>query len=340
MTGESTPATTSARLMSILDSLILAQALYAAAQLGVADLLKEGSRPVAEMARGLQVNESALYRVLRALAGENVFEETSPGTFANTALSRFLLKGVPGSIRPTLIFRGSEFFFAPFGEILYSIETGQPARTRMLGMNGFEYLQQHPEVARVFDDAMTNLSELSAPTIASAYDFGAWGSVTDIGGGNGILLASILRAHPGLRGVLADLPHVVSRAQQQGFLGGGLERRSSFEPCDFFREVPSGTRLYIMKNAIIDWSDERAHAILVNCRRAVPADGALLLIDFVIPNGNSPAPAKLVDIAMLVLTGGKVRTVGEYSHLLASANFRLSQMIATSGLNIIQAIPS
>jgi O-methyltransferase domain/Dimerisation domain len=340
MTGEFTPATTSARLMSVLDSLIVAQALYAVAQLGVADLLKEGPRPVVEMARGLKVNESALYRVLRALAGESVFKETSPGMFANTTLSGFLLTDAPGSIRPTVIFRGSEFFFAPFGEILYSIETGQPARTRMLGMNGFEYLQQHPDVARVFDDAMTNLSELSGPTIASAYDFGAWGSVTDIGGGNGILLASILRAHLGLRGVLADLPHVLSRAQQQGFLGGGLERRSSFEPCDFFREVPSGTRLYIMKNAILDWSDERAQAILANCRRAVPADGALLLIDFVIPNGNSPAPAKIIDIAMLVLTGGKVRTVGEYSHLLASANFRLSHMIETSGLNIIQAIPS
>jgi O-methyltransferase domain len=340
MKGESTAATTSARLMSVLDSLILAQALYAVAQLGVADLLRKGPRPVAEMALVLQVNESALYRVLRALAGESVFEERSPGTFANTALSRFLLKDVPGSIRATLIFRGSDFFFAPFGEILYSIETGQPARTRKLGMNGFEYLQQHPEVARVFDDAMTNLSELSGPAIASAYDFGAWGRVTDIGGGNGILLAAILRAHPGLRGVLADLPHVLSRAQQQGFLGGSLERRSSFEPCDFFREVPSGTRLYIMKNAILDWSDERAHIILANCRRAVPADGALLLIDFVVPNGNTPAPAKLVDIAMLVLTGGKVRTVGEYSHLLASANFRLSHIIPTSGLNIIQANPS
>ncbi len=210
----------------------------------------------------------------------------------------------------------------------------------MLGMNGFEYLRQYPEAARIFDDAMTNMSELFGPGIAAAYDFGAWGSVMDVGGGNGMLLAALLRGHPGLGGVLADLPQVLARAQQHSFLNRDLETRSAFQPCDFFREVPSGCRAYVMKNVIIDWDDERAHAILVNCRRAVPADGVLLLVDFAIADGDPASLEKLADVTMLVLTGGKVRTVREYNDLLADADFRLTRVIPVADLKILEAIPA
>ncbi len=340
MTPQAASSMTPMHLLRMADGLIVHQALYAAAKLGVADLLQDGSRTAGELARQLEVNEAALYRILRALASQGVFEETAPRTFVNTALSRFLCTGVPGSIRSLLIFRGSEFFFAPFGEILYSIQTGQSARTKMYGMNGFEYLGQHPEMARIFDDAMTNISTLMGPVVAAAYDFGAWGSLMDVGGGNGALLAAILRAHPGLRGVLADLPHVLERARHCGFLGGELEARTAMQHCDFFGEVPSGCRAYLMKNVIHDWNDERAHHILVNCRRAVPADGVLLLVELAVPEGNLPSAGKLVDIVMLVLTGGKERTVEEYRELLAGGGFRLNQVISTSAqLAVIEAMP-
>jgi len=315
--------------------------MYVAATLGVADLLRDGPRTTVDLGRQLDVNEAALYRTLRALAGEGIFEETAPRTFANNQLSRFLATDVPGSIRSILTFKGSGFFFAPFGEILYSIQTGQSARTKTLGMNGFEYLRRHPEMARVFDDAMTNVSELSACAIASAYDFGHWGSLMDVGGGNGILLAAILKAHRGLRGVLADQPHVLERARQLGFLGGELEARSTMLDCDFFRQVPSGCRAYILKHVIVDWDDERAHAILANCRGAIPADGVLLVVDFALPAGNLPSAGKLADIAMLVLTGGKVRTVQEYRDLLGGAGLCLGQVIPVPGdLQIIEAMPA
>jgi hypothetical protein len=116
--------------------------LYAAAKLGVADLLADGPQTTAQLAGQLEVKESPLYRTLRLLASQGVFEETAPRTFAQTALSRFLCTGVPGSVRSTFIFRGSEFFFAPYGEILHSIETGQPAREKIFGMNGFDYLRE------------------------------------------------------------------------------------------------------------------------------------------------------------------------------------------------------
>jgi hypothetical protein len=341
MTPQAAPATTPSQLQQMSNGLILHQALYAAAKLGVADLLQEGSRTAGELAGELEVNESGLYRLLRMLASQGVFEETAPGTFSNTGLSQFLRTGVPGSIRSIVIFRGSQFFYGPFGEILHSVRTGQPAREKLYGMNAFEYLQQHPEMARVFDDAMTNMSELMGPGVAAAYDFEAWGTLMDVGGGNGMLLASIMRAHPKLHGVLADLPHVLERARKRGFLGGELEDRSAMQPCDFFQSVPSGCRAYVMKNVIHDWDDERARQILVNCRRAVPSDGVLLLVEWALAEGNRPSTGKLADIAMMVLTGGKERTVPEYRDLLAEAGFRLAQIFPAQGeLSVIEATPA
>jgi hypothetical protein len=247
---------------------------------------------------------------------------------------------VPDSVHSILIFRGSELFFVPFAEILYSVRTGEPARTKVFGMDGWEYLKQHPEQARIFDDAMTDMSAIVGPMVAGAYDFGRWGSVMDVGGGNSILLASILKAHPEMRGVLADLPHVLERAQQRGFLGGELQVRSAMQPSDFFREVASGCRAYVMKNVIHDWDDEHAEKILGNCRRAVPEDGALLLVEWTLHEGNLHPEGKLFDVVMLVMTGGKERTTEEYRQLLARVGFRLNQVILTSsGLSIIEALP-
>jgi hypothetical protein len=328
------------QLLSMSHGLVIQQALYSAAKLGVADLVKDGPQTSSELARELKVNESALCRILRLLASQGVFEETSPRTFVNTELSQFLRSGVHGSVRSILIFRGSELFFGPFAEILYSVRTGKSARTEVFGMDGWEYLKQHPEQARIFDDAMTDMSAIIGPTVAAGYDFGRWGSVMDVGGGNGILLASILKAHPEVRGVLADLPHVLERAQQRGFLGGELQVRSAMQPCDFFREVPSGCRAYVMKNVIHDWDDEHAEKILANCRRAVPADGALLLVEWTLHEGNLYSAGRLFDVVMLVMTGGKERTAEEYRQLLFRAGFRMNQVIPTSSdLSIIEALP-
>jgi hypothetical protein len=341
MTSQPTPDASLTQLLRMADGLIIHQSLYAAAKLGVADLLADGPQTTAQLAGQLEVKESPLYRTLRLLASQGVFEETAPRTFAQTALSRFLCTGVPGSVRSTFIFRGSEFFFAPYGEILHSIETGQPAREKIFGMNGFDYLREHPDTARVFDDAMTNMSMLVGPAVAAAYDFGAWDSLMDVAGGNGILLSNILRAHSKLRGVLADLPHVLERAREHGHLGGDLEARCVMEPCDFFQRVPSGCRAYVMKSVIHDWDDERAHKILVNCRRAVPKDGALLLVELVLAEGNLPSLGKIIDVVMMVLTGGKERTEQEYRDLFSAAGFRLKHVYPTStDFRVIEAMPA
>jgi hypothetical protein len=341
MTPEANSPAAPFQLLRLREGLVVHQVLYAAAKLGVADLLNDGPRTTIDLAAQLEVNESALRRVLRALASKGVFEETSPRSFANNAASSYLRTGVPGSMRSMMIFGGTESFYRPFGEILYSIQTGQSARSKVLGMDSWEFMQQNPAAARIFDDAMTDFSALVGPAIASAYDFGQWGNIMDVGGGNGVLLAAILKAHAGLTGILADLPHVLERAGERGFLGGELRFRSSMLPCDFLYEVSSGCRAYVMKSVIHDWDDEHAHTILVNCRRAVPADGALQLVECALPEANVPSASKLLDVVMLIMTGGRERSIEEYGQLLANAGFRLNRVVpTTTDFIVVEALPA
>jgi hypothetical protein len=327
-------------LLRARDGLILHQTLYVAARLGVADLLEEGWRSAAELARELKVNEDALYRTLRLLASQGIFEENNARSFRNTQISSFLRTGVPGSVRSLFIYWGSDFYYPCLGEILHSIRTGEPSRTMLSGTDGFEHLRRDPELARIFDDAMTNMSELIGPAIAAAYDFGAWGSLMDVGGGNGILLSKILHAHPGLRGVLADQEHVLERARERGYLGGDLEPRATMEPCNFFEHVPPGCRALLMKSVIHDWDDDQARIVLSNCRKVIPADGVLLLAEWDLCGANVPSNGKFIDVVMLMLTGGRERSVDEYRELLASAGFRLSKVVpAAAQFAVIEAFP-
>jgi len=184
------------------------------------------------------------------------------------------------------------------------------------------------------------MSQLVGPAIAAAYDFGTWGSLMDVGGGSGILLSHILRAHPGLRGVLADQEHVLKRAREHGYLGGDLGERTTMEPCNFFENVPQGCKAYLMKSVIHDWDDDQSRIILNNCRKAIPNDGALLLAEWDLFGENVPSNGKFIDIAMLVLTGGRERSMNEYRELLASTGFRLNRVVPTTAqFAVIEAFP-
>jgi hypothetical protein len=327
-------------LLRARDGLILHQALYAAAKLGIADRLNGGWRCAVDLAEELKVNGGALYRILRLLASQGVFEEDGARRFKNNQVSDFLRTDVPGSVRPLLLFWGSDFHYPCFGKILHCIEIGEPSRSLLSGTDGFEHLRQDPEHARLFDDAMTTMSELAAPAIATGYDYGAWESLMDVGGGNGILLSHILRAHRGVRGVLADQEHVLTRARDRGYLGGDLEGRASMEPCNFFEQVPGGCRALLMKSVIHDWDDEQARIILSNCRKAIPEDGVLLLVEWDVLAENVPSAGKFIDIVMLVLWGGRERSTEEYRNLLASTGFRLNKVYPTAAqFAVFEAFP-
>jgi len=340
MGAQSTSTATPLHLFRMTDGLIVHQALSAAAKLGIADLLKDGVRSTTDLAATLEVNDDALYRTLRFLAGQGVFQETAPRMFVNSALSQWLRSDVPGSVRSVLIYRGSPFYFSPFGDLLYSIQTGAPALEKTHGVTGFEYMRRNRDEGDMFDNAMTDVSMLWAPGIVAAYDFGRWGWLMDVAGGNGLLLATILRAHPALRGVLADQPEVLERARQREFWSPDLTGRVRFEPMDFFEAVPPGCRAYLMKNIIHDWDDERARRILLNCRRAVPDDGVLLLVEYCLGGENTPTVGKTVDVVMLTMTGGKERTVREHRELLTSAGFSLNETVPLSqDVMILEARP-
>jgi hypothetical protein len=323
----------------IMQSLVLRQSVFAAAEFGIADLLAIGPKSVSELAAQLHLDESSLGRILRLLASEGIFAESTPGVFANNAVSNCLRSDAHLSVRALARFGGSDFVYGAFAEILHSVRTGQPGRLKTLGMEGWEYLKNDAALARLFDDAMTCLSSLAAPGIAAAYDFGKWESLMDVGGGNGVLLAAILQSHPTLRGVLADQAHVLERARERGF-PSALETRFTMQPCDLFQNIPAGCCAYLMKSVIHDWNDTDAVRILRNARKAVPENGALLLVESNLPENGSPSRARFVDVTMLVLTGGKERTSAEYGALLEQADFRLNRVTPTpSDFNILEALP-
>jgi hypothetical protein len=327
-------------LLNAHNGLILHQTLYAVARLGVADCLDSGWRSAPDLAQELRVNEDALYRVLRLLASQGVFEENGDHSFRNNGVSDFLRSDFPGSLRRLFIFWGSDFSYASLLHIMRTLETGKCAPMLLSGNDRFEQLRRDPEQARIFDDAMTSMAQLSGPAIAAAYDFGRWETLMDVGGGSGILLSFILRAHPQLRGVLADQEHVLERARERQFLGGDLAGRASMESCNFFENVPGGCRAYLMKNIIHDWDDEQSRAILANCRKAVPSNGALFLVELLIGGENIPSLGKFIDIAMLSLTGGRERTEPQYAALLSSAGFHLNQVFPVNAqFCVIEAVP-
>lgn len=327
-------------LLRMTGGLILHQCLHAAAVLSIADLLKGRAASAAELAGGLQVHEEALYRVLRVLSGQGVFEEIACRTFANSPLSECLRTDVSGSLRPLLMMRGDPYAVAALGELLFSITTGKPSFEKLCGSEIFSHLRRSQNEALAFDDAMTALTALWAPRIATAYEFAQWGSLMDVGGGNGLLLTEILRVHQELRGVLAEQPDVLKRACECEFFSGELAGRVRFQACDFFQAIPAGCRAYLLKMIIHDWDDERANQILINCRRTVPEDGVLLLVEYQLGERNTSSLGKTVDIFMLAVTGGKERTVDQHRKLLSSAGFALSRTIPVSDeVMILEAVP-
>lgn len=313
----------------------VAQALHVAAELGIADLLHEGSRSTEDLAQATGTDADALYRVLRFLASEGVFREEAPRRFAQTELSDALRADAPASPRDFIRMVNAEPY-AAWAELLYSVRTGKPAFDTVFGASRFEWLAEHPEQAALFQRAMIALSLGANVEVAEAYDFSACKRVVDVGGGHGQLLSAIVTRNPHLSGVLQDLPAGIAAAREG--VGGPLPR-CELVAGDFFESVPAGGDAYIMKKVIHDWDDARAAKILDNCRRAMATGGKVLVAETIVPTGNERHPIKVMDLNMLVVTGGLERTQEHYERLLARAGLRLARVIATrSPLSILEGV--
>jgi hypothetical protein len=315
------------------------QLVYVAAKLGLADLLRDGPRSVDHLAESVSANPKSLYRVLRALAGLGVFTEMERGVFGLTPLAQALRTDVPVSIRRYAIMNGEEWFWSSWGNLLQSVRTGRTAFDEIMGISLFEFLDRNADAARVFDEAMESMTSIQVQAIVSAYDFSRCSTVIDVGGGRGALIRAFLRAYPKATGILFDRPPVIE-ALSRSIEAMGLANRCHLVAGDFFETIPAGGGAYLLKDIVHDWPDDRAVAILRNCRRAMRADARLLLIERVVPSGNEPSAAKLADINMLVITGGLERTEAEYRTLLSAAGFRLTRVIPTrSPSSIVEGAP-
>jgi hypothetical protein len=315
----------------------ISQAVYAAAKLGLSDLLHEGPRTAEELAAKTGTLPDPLFRLLRALASVGVYQQQADGRFALTPLAEDL-RDVPGSARAMAIMSGEEHYHA-WGELMYSLKTGQPAFDKVYGKPVFDWLSQHPEQAAIFDQAMVSIHGRETNAMLDAYDFSGYGTVADIGGGNGSVLRGILQRHPTVRGMLCDLPGVLERAEPS-IVADGLAGRVHLVPTDFFVAVPPGADAYLMRHIIHDWTDEQSRTILNNIRQVIAPSGRVLIVESVIPPGNEPFFGKLLDLNMLVMPGGKERSEAEYRELLASAGFRLDRVVPTATeISVLEASP-
>jgi hypothetical protein len=308
---------------------IVAQALYVAAELRIADHLADGSRTAAALADATHADPAALYRLLRTLTGVGLFTQTADGEFATTPLGESLRSDAPGCAGAMVRMIAGPTLFRACGELLHAVKTGGTAFDKALGQPVFGYFAEHADEAAVFNDAMIGFHGSEPPAVAAGYDFSKIGTLIDVGGGTGNLLMTILEAYPMVRGVLYDLPHVVAHARQ-AIERRGLTARCEVKEGSFFDAIPTGGDAYLMSHIIHDWDEGKCLSILGNCRRAMGRDARLLLVEMVIPPGDEMHPAKLLDLTMLIATGGRERTADEYRDLYAKAGFELTRVVPTA----------
>lgn len=326
-------------LLQMMTGYWVSQAIYVAAKLGLADLLADGPKSAEELAAATGSHAPSLYRVFRALASIGIFTEASPGRFGLTPLAALLQTGRPGSMRALAIMYAEEQFHA-WGNVLESVQTGEAAFNRLYGMDYFAYLAQHPESNQVFNEAMVGWTSQLVGAVVDTYDFSPFGTVVDVGGGYGALLAAILQKNPTQRGILFDQPHVIVDAEQHLRTARVVDRCTCIAGS-FFEAVPPGGDAYVLAQILHDWDDEDCVTILKQCRTVMPEHGRLLIVELVLPPGDQPFFGKWLDLHMLTLLNARERTEAEYGALCHEAGFTLTRVVPTlPGPSVVEAVPA
>ena len=326
------------RLLDMIFGFMVSRSISVAAQLGVADHLKAGPKSADELAPAVGADPRSLYRLLRALSGAGVFAEGADGRFGLTPLSEQLRSDSAESLRSFALTLADEVNFAMWAELPYSIQSGKPAVPYKLGMPFFDWLEQHPTKAKEFNDAMTSFSASGAAAVLAAYDFSGIKKLVDVGGGHGLLLASVLSKYPNMRGVLYDAAPVVAGAKDL-LAGHGVADRCETVGGDFLRSVPAGGDVYILKHIIHDWSDDECTTILRHCHAGMTEGGKVLIVEMVIPGPNVPSLSKFLDLQMMVFLTGRERTEAEYRQLLERSGFVLTRIVDTpSPYSVIEGV--
>ena len=325
-------------LLGLINGFQITQAIRVASTLRIADHLNDGARSAAELASLTKSHPDSLYRLLRALAAVGVFREEEGQRFLLTPMGDCLRTDSATPIGAWAELVGSPYFWQAWGHLLHSVRTGENAFQNLNGLNVWQFRAEYPEHGATFDLAMTQLSGSSADPVIRAFDFSSIRHIVDVGGGQGLMLAAILRAHPLMSGTLFDQPDVVGRAKEV-LTERGVIDRCGIVAGSFFEGVPEGADAYLMRVVIHDWQDENAIAILKVCRRAMSETAKLLLIERVIGPPNQLPATKFTDLNMLVSPGGRERTYEEFLLLLAKSGFELMHIFPAGIYNVIEARP-
>jgi hypothetical protein len=308
-------------LRRLINGYQVTQAIHVAAVLGIADLLADGPRSSDELAATTETHPGMLYRVLRALAGVGVFREEEDCHFALTDLGACLRADAPEPVGGWAAFVGEPYHWQAWSALLHSVRTGENAFQYVHGSDPWTFRARHPELSAGFDRAMTDVSRQLSAAILASFDFGRFGQLVDVGGGNGAFLAAVLAKHPAMHGVLFDQPHVVSGAGPV-LAAAGVAARCEVVGGSFFDAVPPEGDGYILKAILHDWEDAPCIQILQTCRRAMADGAALLVVERDLGRPNQDPDAKFSDLNMLVGPMGQERTPDEYAALFAAAEFR------------------
>ena len=308
--------------------------IYVAAELGIADLLREGPKTADELALASGAHGPSLYRLLRMLAGYGIFVEDGPGRFGLTPAGALLQTGALRDVVRMM----NEADWNAAGHLLHSIKTGKSAFNHVHGLGFFEYLGAHPDAQERFDRGMANGASIENPVVAGSYDFSKFRRIVDVGGGRGGLLAEILKLYPTPKGVLYDQPQVV--AHPDYLTTAGVRDRCEVVAGNFFESVPRGADAYVVKRIIHDWDDDICVGILRRCRDAVSDEGRVIVVDAVVPAGNEFHSSKPSDLLMMVLLGGRERAEADFRSLFRRAGLKLNQIVSTASVvSIVEGAP-
>jgi hypothetical protein len=314
--------------------------LSGVARFGVADHMSATPMAVEEIAGKTGAHAPSLYRVMRMLASMGVFKEERGKRFALTPAGELLKSDAPGTMRYHAMMLGDEWTMRAYEHFTDCLRTGQNGVSKAYGRHLFDVLAERPEQSDTFQAAMTSSSTIEGKAVIGAYDFSGIKRLADLGGGHGVLLASILRRYPQMQGVLFDRAEIIAGIPKDQFTG--CEGRINIEGGSFFERVPDGCDAYIMKHIIHDWDDEQCRTTLKLMRDKLPTDGRVLVCEMVVTDEPGPTSAKVLDIMMLVITmGGKERTKDEFAELFASSGLRLNRIVPTEGpICVIEAVPA
>ncbi|MBX2861650.1 MAG: hypothetical protein KTR14_10475 [Vampirovibrio sp.] len=329
----------SSQFMQMLTGYWVSQSIMTVVKLNIADELKEQPQDIHMLSKSVGAHQDSLYRLMRMLSSIGIFKESESQVFGLTPLAELLCSDSPNSMKPMVMMLSGENYTA--WEHLYEgVKSGESPFEKVFGMEIFQYFNTHPNAQQVFNNAMATLIRSDSTAIINAYNYDQHQTLVDVGGGNGMLLTTLLSHYPSLSGVLFDLPSVINGVTEK--LRAEFEDRCHTVSGDFFESVPAGGDCYVLSRVIRGFDDERALKILNNIYKVMPVQGKLLLMEFILELGDDPSTAttKLMDINMMVFApGGRDRTEEEHQTLLQKAGFELIKVISTENdICILEAI--